>query len=162
MKESIVRGSPQVIETLKKLLTSELTSMDVYFVQSRILKDWGLDKIAARFDHEHDDEKGHADKLIERILFLEGMPDMRTREEVDLGDSVQAMVKLNLEHELMIAKNLKDAIKLCEKEQDYETRSILVELLRDTETDHINWLETQQSLISQLGLELYSQSQISN
>lgn len=157
-----MRGDPKVIETLKKLLTSELTSMDVYFVQSRILKDWGLDKIAARFDHEHEDEKGHADKLIDRILFLEGLPDMRTREEYELGKSVEEMINVNLKHEIMISNNLKEAIKLCESVQDYETRSILVELLKDTETDHINWLETQQSLIKNIGKERFCQSQIDN
>lgn len=157
-----MRGDPKVVETLKKLLTSELTSMDVYFVQSRILKDWGLDKIAARFDHEHEDEKGHADKLIDRILFLEGLPDMRTREEYELGKSVEEMIDVNLKHEIMISNNLKAAIKLCESVQDYETRSILVELLRDTETDHINWLETQQSLIKNIGKERFCQSQIDN
>ena len=87
-----MKGSTKVIDTLKKLLTSELTAMDVYFIQSRILKDQGLDKIAARFDHEYDDEKGHADKLIERILFLEGIPDMSSREDTKVGSNVEEMV----------------------------------------------------------------------
>ena len=157
-----MQGSSSVVNTLVSLLTSELSAMDIYFLQSRMLKDWGLSKLSDRFAHEHEDEKNHADMLIERILFLEGIPDIRSREACEVGTNVKEMLEHNLAHELMIAKNLKSAIKLCENEMDFETRSILTILLKDTEEDHINWLETQMRLIDSIGLENYCQSQVAD
>ncbi|OUR99798.1 bacterioferritin [Halobacteriovorax marinus] len=155
-----MKGSQKVVDQLKFLLTGELTAMDVYFIQYRVLKDWGLDKVAARLEHEFDDEKMHADQLIDRILFLEGMPDMAAREPFDVGNNVQEVLANDLDLELLVAKNLKVAIKICEEESDFETRSILLQLLKDTEEDHIKWLEIQLKLIKSIGMERYSQSQM--
>lgn len=155
-----MKGSKKVIDQLKFLLTGELTAMDVYFVQYRVLRDWGLEKVAARLEHEFDDEKGHADLLIERILFLESLPDMASRESFEIGSNVEEILTNDLALELDVAKNLKVAIKVCEEEQDYESRSILAQLLKDTEEDHIYWLEVQLKLIKSIGIERYTQSQI--
>jgi bacterioferritin len=155
-----MKGSQKVIEQLKFLLTGELTAMDVYFIQFRVLKDWGLDKVAARLEHEFDDERIHADLLIERILFLEGMPDMAKREAFKVGNNIEEVLANDLVLELDVAKNLKVAIKVCEEESDFESRSILLRLLKDTEEDHINWLEIQLRLIKSIGAERYMQSQI--
>ena len=155
-----MKGKQNVIDALNKLLASELAAMDQYFIHSEMYADWGLNKLYERIAHEFDDEKGHAQKLIQRILFLEGKPDMVTRDKINIGADVPAMLQSDLDIEYAVTNTLKDVIALCEKEQDYVTREMLESLLDDTEMDHAYWLEQQLGLIKKVGLENYIQSQI--
>ena len=156
-----MRGKKKIIETLNKLLTEELTAADQYFVQSRMFHDWGLDELYERLKHEQEEELQHAARLVERILFLEGTPDVASRSALNIGKTVPDMLKNDLAYELAVGKALKSAIAECEKVQDYVTRGILVDLLEDTEEDHTYWLEKQLGLIDKMGLENYTQSKSS-
>lgn len=155
-----MKGSSKVITVLNGLLGWELAAMDQYFIHARMYDDWGLQKLFERIDHEFDDEKGHAAALIERILFLEGTPDMVTRPEIHIGQNVPAMLDSDLQVEYGVAAALKEAIVICEAEKDFVTREILEKLLDDTEVDHAWWLEKQLGLIDKIGLQNYLQSQM--
>ncbi len=155
-----MQGKPIVIAELNKLLAGELTAIDQYFIHSRMYQDWGYNKLFERISHESDEEKQHAAWIIERILFLEGTPEMTLREPLHVGKTVPDMLKSDLQLEYSVVKNLKAAIKLCEAEQDYQTREMLEKQLDDTEVDHAYWLEKQLRLIDQIGLQNYLQSQI--
>ncbi|WP_250654915.1 bacterioferritin [Alkalimarinus coralli] len=153
-----MKGSSKVIDVLNDLLAGELTAMDQYFVHSRMYDDWGLSKLYERIGHEMEDETGHADAMIKRILFLEGTPNLTKREPLNIGSTVPEMLQSDLDLEYSVVKNLKAAIALCETEQDYETRAMLVKQLEDTEEDHAYWLEKQLGLIDKIGLQNYLQS----
>ncbi|MFK7161352.1 bacterioferritin [Marinospirillum sp. MEB164] len=155
-----MKGNKKIIAALNKLLAGELTAMDQYFIHSRMYQDWGLNKLFERIDHEFDDEKGHAAALIERILFLEGTPDLVTREPIKVGKDVKEMLENDLALEYAVVRDLKEVMALCEKEQDYQTREILRQMLDDTEVDHAYWLEKQLGLIERLGMKNYQQSQL--
>ncbi|TNC81547.1 MAG: bacterioferritin [Oleiphilus sp.] len=155
-----MKGSPKVIQTLNHLLAGELTAIDQYFIHSRMYEDMGLNKLYERLDHEREEETGHADQMIKRLLFLEGVPDMSTREPLKVGKTVPDMLQKDLDLEYAVIKNLKAAIALCEAEQDYETRAMLVKQLEDSEEDHAYWLEQQLGLIDRIGLQNYLQSQL--
>ena len=155
-----MKGSKKVIAALNKLLAGELTAMDQYFIHSSMYEDWGLSKLHERIAHEFDDEKAHAAQLIQRILFLEGTPDMATREPIKIGKDVKEMLSNDLQLEYDVTEALKEVIALCEKEQDYQTREILRQMLDDTEMDHAYWLEKQLGLIERIGIKNYLQSQI--
>ena len=155
-----MKGSKKVIHAMNGLLAAELAAMDQYFVHSKMYEDWGLTKLFERVAHEFDDEKGHAAALIERILFLEGTPDMTTRDGLNIGKDVPSMLNSDLNIEYSVAAALKEAIDLCEAEHDYQTRQVLLPLLEDTEMDHAYWLEQQLGLIEKLGLENYLQTQV--
>ena len=155
-----MQGKTVIIEQLNALLAYELAAMDQYFIHSQMYQDWGLNKLYERISHEFDDEKGHATKLIERILFLEGTPNMVERDGLMIGSDVPAMLESDLRVEYAVAQALKDTISLCESEQDYVTRDMLLVLLDDTEMDHAYWLEQQLGLIKRLGLSNYLQSQM--
>lgn len=156
-----MQGSENIIKALNDLLSYELAAMDQYFVHSRMYDDWGLGKLYERIAHEFEEEKEHAAALIERILFLEGTPDMITRQPITVGKTVPEMLKSDLGVEYAVGKALKDVIALCESEKDYVTREILEKLLDDTEVDHTWWLEKQLGLIEKIGLQNYIQSQMS-
>jgi len=153
-----MKGKQSIIDVLNSLLAGELSAMDQYFIHSRMYDDWGLSKLYERIGHEMEDETGHADQMIKRILFLEGMPNMVQREALNIGTTVPEMLKSDLNLEYSVVKNLKAAIALCENEQDYETRAMLVRQLEDTEEDHAYWLEQQLGLIDKIGLENYLQA----
>ena len=153
-----MQGNQKVIDVLNDLLAGELTAMDQYFVHSRMYEDWGLDKLFERISHEMEDETGHADLMIKRILFLQGTPNLAKREPINVGKDVEEMLKNDLALEYSVVKNLKDAIAICETEQDYETRAMLVKQLEDTEEDHTYWLEKQLGLIGRIGLPNYLQA----
>jgi bacterioferritin len=155
-----MRGSKKVIEVLNTLLTGELSAADQYFVHSRMYQDWGLDKLYERIAHEAQEELQHADGLIQRILFLEGTPNVASRDALRIGNDVPGMLANDLKLELEVVSALKAAIKIAEEEQDYQTREILEVLLKDTEEDHTYWLEKQLGLIERIGLENYLQKQI--
>jgi len=152
----------QVIEKLNALLTGELAAIDQYWLHSRIYEDWGLQALYEHVDHEVDDEKMHADSLIRRILFLEGKPNIVTRDPVTIGSTVPEMLQNDLNVEYQVVKALKEVIAYCKSVNDYVTHDILVQLLDDTEQDHIYWLEQQLGLIKRIGLENYMQSQMNS
>ena len=129
-------------------------------MHSQMYLDWGLNKLYERINHEFDDEKGHATKLIERILFLEGTPNMVDRDGLVIGTDVPSMLESDLRVEYAVGDKLKEVIALAETEQDYVTRDMLMVLLDDTEMDHAHWLEQQLGLIKRVGLSNYLQSQM--
>ncbi|RUO26316.1 bacterioferritin [Aliidiomarina minuta] len=149
-----------VIKHLNGLLSYELTSIDEYTAHAQFFDDWGFSKLHERIAHEADDERLHANLLIERILFLGGKPDMRTRVEYPLGKSVKEMLETGLQLERDNAKTLKKAIAYCEEQQDYVTRDMLVKILQDTEEDHAYWLRQQLGLMETLGEQIYLQAQL--
>jgi bacterioferritin len=153
-----MQGNAKVLDALDKLLTGELTAADQYFAHSRMLANWGYQRLYERIAHEREEELEHADRLLRRILFLEGTPDVGKRGKLAIGRDVPDMFKNDLAYELSVVKALKDAIALCEQERDYETRALLRQLLADTEEDHTHWLEQQLTLIAAMGLPNYLQS----
>ena len=155
-----MKGKINVISGLNALLAYELAAMDQYFVHSQMYLDWGLNKLYERINHEFDDEKGHATKLMERILFLEGTPNMVDRDGLVIGTDVPSMLESDLRVEYAVGDKLKEVIALAETEQDYVTRDMLMVLLDDTEMDHAHWLEQQLGLIKRIGLSNYLQSQM--
>lgn len=155
-----MQGKQTIIAALNVLLANELSAMDQYFIHSRMYLDWGLHKLYERIDHEVTDEKAHASAIIERILFLEGTPDMSKRDALQIGADVPSMLQNDLNVEYSVGKLLKQTMALCEQEQDYVTRAMLQKLLDDTENDHAHWLEQQLRQIKLFGLPNYLQSQI--
>lgn len=153
-----MKGKKSVIDALNTLLTGELSSADQYFIHSRMYENWGLFALYKRIEHERQEELEHAAKLIQRILFLEGVPNVADRRPLKIGSTVPEMLESDLAYELGVVAELRKAIALAEKEHDYETRRILVELLEDTERDHTLWLEQQLGLIGKMGLKNYLQS----
>lgn len=153
-----MQGNAKVLECLNALLTSELTAADQYFAHSRMYANWGFNRLYERIAHERDEELEHADKLIRRILFLEGTPDVLSRCPARIGKTVPEMLQSDLDYEYGVVAALKAAIALCEQENDYESRALLRVLLADTEWDHTHWLEQQIGLIDRLGLPNYLQS----
>ncbi len=155
-----MKGSQKVIDGLNKLLTKELTSVDMYLLHSRIYEDWGLTELYTHIDGEKNHEGLHADMVLKRIIFLEGEPDVQSREGFKVVLSVKAMLEQSLKYEEENMAMLKDLIALCETEKDYETRNILLTLLKDTEEDHIDWIETQLSLLDKVGEQNYLQAKM--
>ena len=156
-----MKGNETVIKHLNDLLAGELTAIDQYFIHSRMYEDWGYNKLFERIKHEHEEEIEHATRLIQRILFLEGTPDLSARvPEINVGKNVQKMLKNDLKLEYMVVEHLRDVIAVCEVEKDFETREILEGLLTDTEEDHTYWLEQQLGLIDNIGLKNYLQAQM--
>ena len=156
-----MKGNETVIKHLNDLLAGELAAIDQYFIHSRMYEDWGYSKLFERLKHEHEEETEHATRLIQRILFLEGTPDLTARKpEIKVGKTVEKMLKNDLKLEYLVVDHLRDVIAVCEAEKDFETREILEQLLDDTEEDHTYWLEQQLGLIDAVGLKNYLQSQI--
>ena len=131
----------------------------MYFLHSRLYQDWGLTKLFNHIDGEKNHEGLHADLVIKRIIFLEGAPNVNARDGFKVELNVKSMLEQSLDYELENLKMLKELIALCESERDYESRNMLLTLLKDTEEDHIDWIETQLSLIEKIGIENYLQSQ---
>lgn len=155
-----MQGNQRVIEQLQHLLAGELAARDQYFIHSRMYDDWGLAKLYARINHEMEDETLHADALIKRILFLEGVPDLSVQDPLHIGKTVPEMLQNDLDLEYQVVAALKKSIAICEEERDFQTREILEVMLEDTEEDHAYWLEKQLGLIKRVGLENYLQSQM--
>lgn len=159
-KKTIMKGHPKIIDHLNDLLAGELTAIDQYFIHSRMLADWGYVKLFTRIDHEMHEERSHADALIRRILFLDGRPDLVRRLPLKVGLSVPEMFANDLAVEYAVITHLRAVMACCESVGDYDTRRILLQLLRDTEEDHAYWLETQLGLIDKLGLPNFLQAQL--
>jgi bacterioferritin len=155
-----MKGNDKVLDHLQKLLNGELGARDQYFAHSRMYKDWGLEKLYERINHEMEEETEHADMLIERMLFLEREPDFNQQDKARVGKTVPEMLQNDLDVEYEVVDALKEAIRVCEEEQDYDTREILTKLLDDTEMDHAYWLEKQLGLIEKIGIQNYLQSQV--
>jgi len=155
-----MKGNVDVIARLNHLLTGELTAIDQYLVHSRMYKDWGFNRLYERIHHELQEEQSHADLLINRILFLEGVPDLSKRDTLQIGQDVPSMLKNDLALEYKVIDELKEAMAFCESVGDYVTRDILLALLKDTEEDHAYWLEIQLGLVEKIGLQNYLQTQM--
>lgn len=155
-----MQGNPKIIETLNELLAGELTAVDQYLIHGEMYADMGLNRLAEKSLHESEHERQHARALIQRILFLEGKPDLSKREGLNVGHTVPDMLASDLAVEYKVVKTLTAAIALSEAEQDYVTRDMLKIQLDDTEMDHAYFLEKQLRLIKLMGLENYLQSQI--
>lgn len=149
-----MKGHPEVVDYLKQLLRGELAARDQYFIHSRRYEDMGLQSLYERIGHEMEEETGHADALLRRILFLEGDPDMRPDAFV-AGITVEEMLQRDLEVEYQVRAALARGIELCESHGDFVSREILRAQLQDTEEDHAHWLEQQLGLIRRLGIENY-------
>lgn len=155
-----MKGDAKVIEFLNKILANELVAINQYFLHSRMYKDWGLKELAEHEYEESIDEMKHADKLIERILFLEGLPNLQNLGKLLIGEHTKEMLECDLKLELTGLPDLRDAIAYCETVRDYVSRDLFKNIL-DNEEEHVDWLETQLGLIEKVGLENYLQSQMS-
>lgn len=156
-----MKGDAKVIEFLNKALFHELTSINQYFLHARMFGNWGYKALAEHEYHESIDEMKHADKLIERILFLEGLPNLQHLGKLRIGENVPECIQGDLDLEMAAAKDLRAAIAHCEGIADFVSRDLFKQILHDEE-GHIDWLETQQSLIKDIGVERYLQSKLAD
>ncbi len=155
-----MQGNPQIVDTLNSLLAGELTAVDQYLIHGEMYADMGLGQLAEKSLHESEHERQHARALIQRILFLEGEPDLSKREALNVGSTVEEMLKADLAVEYHVVKTLTAAIAQCEAAEDFVTREMLRVQLDDTEMDHAYFLEKQLRLIELTGLQNYLQSQM--
>ena len=153
-----MKGDPKVIELLNEALKAELTAINQYWLHYRMLDNWGVKKLAEMERHESIDEMKHADRLAERILFLDGLPNFQMLGRLRIGETVEEMLRADYEVELEAAAQLKEAIAHCEKVRDYGSRDLFSEIL-DNEEDHIDTLEQQFELIKSMGIQNYIQLQ---
>ena len=156
-----MKGDAKVIEFLNKVLYNELTAINQYFLHAKMLKNWGLKELAAHEYHESIDEMKHADKLSERILFLEGLPNFQALGRLRIGENPVELLRADLALELDGVPLLREAIAYCETANDYVSRKLFADIL-DSEEEHIDWIETQLSLIERIGEANYLAQQLDN
>lgn len=154
-----MKGDPKIIEHINKCLGNELIAINQYFLHAKMYKDWGLAKLGEKEYHESIDEMKHADLLIERVLFLEGIPNLQKLGKLRIGENVEEMLKADLALELDAIPDLKAAIAYAESVSDFVSRDIFNTIL-ESEEEHVDWLETQLGLIERIGLANYQQTQV--
>jgi bacterioferritin len=154
-----MKGDPKVIDLLNEILTNELTSVNQYFLHARLCENWGYQRLWKKIREESIDEMKHADELIERILYLEGMPNVQRLAKVNIGETVPEQLKLDYEVEKTAIGVLNRAIETCRSVGDNGSAELLEDIL-EAEEDHANWLEEQMTLIDQVGLQNYLAEQI--
>ncbi|MRW86936.1 bacterioferritin [Pseudoduganella sp. FT26W] len=155
-----MKGDQEVIRLLNAQLTNELTAINQYFLHAKMYKHWGLEKIGKKEYEESIGEMKHADKLIDRILMLDGLPNLQAMHKVMVGENTEEMLNCDLKLEKGAQITVKEGIAAAEKAADYVSRDLLLMILEDTE-EHIDWLETQLDLIGKVGIQNYLQSQMS-
>lgn len=154
-----MQGDSKIIEYLNRALGNELVAINQYFLHSRMYQDWGLEKLAEKEYEESIDEMKHADLLIKRILFLDGLPNLQSLGKLLIGESTEEMLNCDLKIEQQAIPDLKEAIAYCEQQADYVSRDLFCQIL-EAEEEHIDWLTTQLGLIRTVGLENYLQKQM--
>ncbi|WP_305908837.1 bacterioferritin [Methylomarinum sp. Ch1-1] len=154
-----MKGDSKVIAFLNQALENELTAINQYFLHARMYKNWGFEKLNEKEYHESIDEMKHADQLIERILFLEGLPNLQSLGKLMIGENPEEMLSCDLKLEQKALPLLREAIEYCEAVKDYISRDIFTHIL-ESEEEHLDWLETQLELIDKIGIENYLQSQM--
>jgi bacterioferritin len=152
-----MKGDTTVIEHLNRVLRNELTAINQYFLHSRMMMDWGFETLGAKEHEESIDEMKHADMVIERILFLEGLPNLQDIGKLRIGEDISEMLQCDLDLELDALPDLQAAISYCEAHKDFVSRDLFDEILK-SEEEHVDWLETQLGLVDKLGEENYLQS----
>ncbi len=154
-----MRGDQKIIELLNQALKAELTSINQYFLHSRMMEDWGFHRLAEKEYQESIEEMNHADALIKRILFLEGLPNLQELGRLRIGENPREALECDLALEREAAPMYRDAVEQAEKSRDYVSRDLFQKIL-DDEEEHIDWLETQLDLMKRIGEERYLQSQM--
>jgi bacterioferritin len=154
-----MKGDPNIIRLLNAQLTNELTAVNQYFLHARMYRHWGLEKLGKKEYDESIGEMKHADKLIDRILMLDGLPNLQALNKILLGEHTEEMLDCDLQLERAAQVTVKEGVAECEKAGDYVSRELFVLILEDTE-EHIEWLETQLDLIQKIGIQNYLQSQM--
>lgn len=154
-----MKGNPNVLSTLNKVLTIELTSINQYFLHARMFKNWGLEELNEKAYKKSIKDMKQADDIIERILFLEGLPNLQHLEKLRIGEHSEEMLDCDLAFQMDQLPVLRDAIALCEKESDYISRDLLEDIL-EYEEEYTDWIETQKQLIQNTGIQNYLQSMI--
>ena len=155
-----MKGDAKVIEFLNRVLYIELTAINQYFLHAKMLRNWGFGELAEYEYKASIDEMKHADKLVERILFLDGLPNLQKLNKLLIGETPKEVISCDLKLEEMAIPDLRDAIAYCETVRDYATRELLEDIL-ESEEEHVDWLETQLGLIESLGEALYLQGKVS-
>ncbi len=154
-----MKGDKKVIQYLNKALRNELTAINQYFLHARMYEDWGLKELNEKEYEESIDEMKHADALIRRTLFLEGLPNLQDLGKLKIGENTEEMLRCDLELEMEAVPLLREAVEYCEQVKDYVSRELFEDILQ-SEEDHIDWLETQLELIEKVGLKNYQQSKM--
>ncbi|MFV0446447.1 MAG: bacterioferritin [Planctomycetaceae bacterium] len=154
-----MQGSQRVIDALNAGLTIELTAINQYFVQAKMCNNWGLNRLGAHHYHESIDEMKHAEMLVDRILFLDGVPEIARYDVIRVGSDVKEQLENALALETNASKTYNDGVQVCIEDKDSASREIMEQIIRESE-DSIDWLEAQLDLISKIGIERYMHSQI--
>ena len=154
-----MKGNEDILDLLNQLLTNELTAINQYFIHAKMCENWGYERLAHKIREESIDEMRHADQVISRILFLEGVPNLQRYHKLMVGETVKEQLECDLKLEHAALPDLRAAIAYCEQVQDYVSRELFEDILA-SEEEHIDWIETQLGLIERVGLQNYLQSRM--